>query len=65
MVRLADLGARRTAADLDPLRGELEKIFERELGAASPAGGNGTAKTTAKTKTKIIGGGAAPTSGAE
>jgi hypothetical protein len=63
--RLADLGVKRTAADLDPLRGELEKIFERELGAASPAGGNGTAKTTAKTKTKIIGGGAAPTSGAE
>ena len=31
MGRLADLGVRRTAADLDPLRGELEKIFEREL----------------------------------
>jgi hypothetical protein len=29
--RLADLGVRRTAADLDPLRGELEKLFEREL----------------------------------
>ena len=63
--RLANLGVKRTAADLDPLRGELEKIFERELGAASPTGGNGTAKTTAKTKTKIIGGGVAPTSGAE
>lgn len=32
--RLADLGVRRTAADLDPLRGELEKIFERELSGA-------------------------------
>jgi hypothetical protein len=32
--RLADLGVRRTAADLDPLRGELEKLFERELSGA-------------------------------
>ena len=32
--RLADLGVRSTAADLDPLRSELEKIFERELSGA-------------------------------
>ncbi len=29
--RLADLGVKRTAADLDSLRSELEKIFEREF----------------------------------
>lgn len=61
--RLADLGVRRTAADLDPLRGELEAIFERELAAAAPPGGSGaatgTASTKAKAKTKIIGSGAA------
>jgi hypothetical protein len=34
LARLADLGVRRTAADLDPLRSELEKIFERELSGA-------------------------------
>jgi len=32
--RLEQLGVRRTAADLDPLRRELEEIFERELGKA-------------------------------
>ena len=42
--RLADLGVKRTAADLDPLRGELEKIFEREL---SGAGANTTTPAAA------------------
>jgi hypothetical protein len=35
--RLADLGVRRTAADLDPLRSELEKLFERELSGTATA----------------------------
>jgi len=34
--RLADLGVKRTAADLDPLRGKLEAIFERELSGKTP-----------------------------
>ncbi len=38
MGRLADLGVRRTAADLDPLRGELEGIFERELSGTAASG---------------------------
>ena len=65
--RLANLGVKRTAADLDPLRGELEKIFERELAAAAPPSGSGTAGGTAgnKAKAKIKRGGAAPTSGAK
>jgi len=65
--RLADLGVKRTAADLDPLRGELEAIFERELAAVAPPSGSGTAGGTAgnKAKAKIKRGGAAPTSGAK
>jgi len=56
--RLAELGVKRTAADLDPLRSELEAIFERELaGAATPsASTSGTGAAANKTKTKIIGG---------
>jgi len=42
--RLADLGVKCTAADLDPLRGELEAIFERELSGS-----------TAKTATRAFG----------
>lgn len=46
--RLADLGVRRTAADLDPLRGELEKLFERELSGA------GTITTTPAPATPAV-----------
>jgi len=65
--RLADLGTRRTAADLDPLRGELETIFERELaGAASPSGGGAASgAATNKANAKIKRGNSAPPSGAE
>lgn len=65
--RLADLGVRRTAADLDPLRGELEAIFERELAGAAPPSGGGTASGSAgnKAKAKINRGNAAPQSGAK
>jgi len=50
--RLAELGVKRTAADLDPLRSELEAIFERELaGAATPsASKSGTSAAANKTK---------------
>lgn len=63
--RLANLGVKRTAADFDPLRRELEEIFERELATASSPGGNSAAKATAKTKPQIIEGRQAPTLGAE
>jgi len=65
--RLADLGVRRTAADLNPLRGELETIFERELAGAAPPSGGGAASgaATNKANAKIKRGNAAPTSGAE
>lgn len=46
--RLADLGVRRTAADLDPLRSELEKLFERELS------GTATATTTTAPATPAV-----------
>jgi hypothetical protein len=65
--RLAELGVKRTAADLDPLRSELEAIFERELaGAATPsASTSGTGAAANKTKTKIIGGPSSLVKGAE
>lgn len=65
--RLAELGVKRTAADLDPLRSELEAIFERELaGAATPsASTSGTSAAANKTKTKIIGGPSSLVKGAE
>lgn len=50
--RLADLGVKRTAADLDPLRSELEKIFERELsgtGAVTTTPAPATPTVAAKT----------------
>ena len=40
MGRLADLGASRTAADLDPLRGELEGLFKRETSGTAATGGD-------------------------
>lgn len=46
--RLADLGVKRTAADLDPLRSELEKIFERELS------GTGAVTTTPAPATPTV-----------
>jgi hypothetical protein len=67
--RLANLGVRRTAADLDPLRGELETIFERELAGTATPGGSGAATGTtsskAKAKTRITGSGKAPLPGAK
>lgn len=65
--RLANLGVKRTAADLDPLRSELEAIFEKQLAGISTPGGKSAATSTAtnKTQTKITGGGTAPQSGAK
>jgi len=65
--RLAELGVKRTAADLDPLRSELEAIFERELaGAATPsASTSGTGAAANKTKTKINEGPSSLVKGAE
>ena len=65
--RLAELGVKRTAADLDPLRGELEAIFERELsGAAKPkASASGTGKAGSNPQTKVTGSPLAPQPGAK
>ena len=65
--RLAELGVKRTAADLNPLRSELEAIFERELaGAATPsASTSGTGAAANKTKTKINEGPSSLVKGAE
>jgi hypothetical protein len=65
--RLADLGVKRTAADLDPLRGELEAIFERELSGAakSKTSTSGTGTAGSKPKTKVTGSPLAPQSGAK
>jgi hypothetical protein len=49
--RLANLGVRRTAADFDPLRRELEDIFEQGLGGSATADAASTKlKRTAKAK---------------
>jgi len=63
--RLADLGVRRTAADLDPLRVELEKILEQTI-----SGNTGKATTAESQKLKRatqekITGGRAPAKGAK
>lgn len=54
--RLADLGVRRTAADFDTLRRELEGLFESELGKAEgrpgPAAGSTAAANSPKGRTK-------------
>ncbi len=54
--RLADLGVRRTAADFDTLRRELEGLFESELGKAEgrpgPAAGSTAAANAPKGRTK-------------
>ena len=65
--RLAELGVKRTAADLDPLRGELEAIFERELSeAAKPkASASGTGTAGSKPQTKVTGSPLAPQPGAK
>jgi len=67
LARLADLGVRRTAADFDPLRGELETIFARELAGSgttpavtAPATPTVAAKPTRK---KVIPGQVGQTSG--
>lgn len=52
LARLADLGVRRTAADFNPLRIELEKQLQRELSNTGTGPGPGTGgAATAATKT--------------
>jgi hypothetical protein len=64
--RLADLGVKRTAADLDPIRSELEKIIESELaGTGEKAASAGTKSATAKAKQVIKRSQSAPLKGAE
>lgn len=65
--RLANLGVKRTAADLDPVRGELEKIIESELSAGSGGKSTNTKTRSATTKAKEIikRGQSAPVKGAE
>lgn len=65
--RLADLGVGRTAADLDPIRSELEKIIESELSAgSSKKPTNATRTKAARAKNSIIKGSAiAPEQGAK
>jgi hypothetical protein len=65
--RLADLGVGRTAADLDPIRSELEKIIESELSAgSSKKSTNATRTKTARARNSIIKGSAiAPEEGAK
>ncbi len=64
--RLADLGVKRTAADLDPIRSELEKIIESELaGTGGKAASAGTKSATTKAKQVIKRSQSAPLKGAE
>jgi len=67
--RLADLGLGRTAADFDPLRRELETLFERELSGIGAASGAAKARATgSKAKASQSGqvtGGQAPARGAQ
>lgn len=67
--RLADLGFGRSAADFNPLRSELEKLFELELSGTGAAGGaakTGTTGTRSKAgQTGQVTGGQAPMPGAQ
>ena len=64
--RLANLGVKRTAADLDPIRSELEKIIESELaGTGGKASSAGTKSATTKAKQVIKRSQSAPLKGAE
>ena len=64
--RLADLGVKRTAADLDPIRSELEKIIESELaGTGGKPASAGTKSATTKAKQVIKRSQSAPLKGAE
>lgn len=64
--RLANLGVKRTAADLDPIRSELEKIIESELaGTGGKAASAGTKSATTKAKQVIKRSQSAPLKGAE
>jgi hypothetical protein len=61
--RLANLGVRRTAADFDPLRRELEDIFEQGLGGSTTAANAGSAKPKRAVKAKVAGDVNAPKKG--
>jgi hypothetical protein len=63
--RLANLGVRRTAADFDPLRRELEGIFEQGLGGSTATESAGSAKLKRAVKAKIAGDANAPMKGGE
>jgi len=64
--RLADLGVKRTAADLDPIRSEFEKIIESELaGTGGKPASAGTKSATTKAKQVIKRSQSAPLKGAE
>jgi len=55
--RLADLGVRRTAADFDPLRRELEGLFEQGLRSQSAAEATEEPSKLKKAAKKKVGGG--------
>jgi hypothetical protein len=61
--RLANLGVRRTATDFDPLRRELEEIFEQGLGGSTATADTGSTKLKRAAKAKITGEAKAPKKG--
>jgi hypothetical protein len=61
--RLANLGVRRTAADFDPLRRELEDIFEQGLGGSTAAADANSTKLKRAAKAKITEGQNSPKKG--
>lgn len=64
--RLANLGVKRTAADLDPVRSELERIIESELSGSGTKSTNAATKSaTTKAKQVIKRSQSAPVKGAE
>jgi len=55
--RLADLGIRRTAADFNPLRRELEGLFEQGLGGQSATAATKKPSKLKKEAKEKVGGG--------
>lgn len=55
--RLANLGVRCTAADFDPLRRELEALFEQELGGQPAIAATKEVSKLKKTAKEKVGGG--------
>jgi hypothetical protein len=63
--RLADLGVRRTAADLNPLRGELEKILEQTISGSTGKTATAESQKLKRAAKEKITGGRAPAKGAK